>query len=91
MKDMQFNLNEIVKVKLTDVGKKIFYELDKNFNWKISEIVDTSIYSNRIDNDGYVDMQMWEVMHLFGNHMKLGMDLPIEMNVILKSHNIKED
>ena len=89
MKDVQFNLNNIVKVKLTDIGRNIFYELDRTIDKRVIKIVGEHMYSKRIDNDGCVNMQMWEVMKVFGNHMALAMDSPIEMNVIIK--DIKED
>jgi hypothetical protein len=87
MKDVQFNLNDIVIVKLTDIGKKIFLDLDRNVDKRIIKIVGNNIYSKRIDNDGCVNMQMWEVMKVFGNHMALAMDSPIEMNVIIKTQS----
>jgi hypothetical protein len=88
---VKFNMNDIVRVKLTDKGKEIFLNLDKKIDKRIVDIIGFNVYGWRIKEDGYVDMQMWEFMQVFGNHMKLGNDLPVEMDIILRSEDIKEE
>ena len=58
---MKINLNEIVKVKLTDCGKKIFY-----MHYSNSKIVLEK------DKEGYSEFQLWELMNIFGEYMGLG-------------------
>jgi hypothetical protein len=93
MKDkyVKFNMNNRVKVKLTDKGKTIFSELDKKVDKHIVDIIGQNVYSSRISEKGYVVMQMWEFIEVFGQYMYLGVDLPVEMDIILRSEDVKEE
>ena len=58
------NLNEIVKVKLTDYGKEIFY---KHYEGSIGPRAILNL-----DQDGYSEFQLWQLMNIFGAYMNLG-------------------
>ena len=64
---MLVNINNIVKVRLNDFGKKIHNE--KYF------------YPARVDEQGYTSYQLWSFAHVFGPYLVLGMDLPFEAEV----------
>lgn len=75
----ELSLNSEVIVKLTDYGKEIL---------KSQGILNTI----RIDENGYADFQMWELMHYFGSHMFIGdTKLPFEQNsIIIPDENLVE-
>ena len=65
------NLNDVVKVKLTDYGKDVFRHQHDDLNeyltrkgkksFGLSEPVD--------DEEGYTEMQLWHFMQVFGEHI----------------------
>lgn len=87
MKTIEINLNETIRVKLTDLGKDIYYhqldELLKALKGRgISSIQPTM---PQVDADGFTSMQLWRFIELYGSH--IGMAKP---NVI-KPFNIYYD
>lgn len=68
------NLNEYIKVKLTDKGKEIY----RNY-WNY--IDDEYVPKLNVDEEGYCKFQLWEFMHIFGEHFHMGGGLPCETNV----------
>ena len=67
------NLNEPIKVKLTDWGKEIYYHQYDRTN----QIAGREICKPRFpkeDENGYTEFQLWHFMELYGKHM--GMTLP---------------
>lgn len=65
------NLNDSIKVKLTDYGKEIYanrYEaINKTYGKKV--IKDTK---PRVDAEGYSFFQLWDFMNVFGEFMYMG-------------------
>lgn len=67
------NLNEPIKVKLTEWGKEIFYHQYDRANEIIGrEVCKPSLPKE--DENGYTEFQLWEFIELYGTHM--GMTLP---------------
>ena len=69
MKYIDFNINETVLVKLTDLGYQRLaylhnYVFDKTPNW---DKRDATYYEKRADANGYTSFQMWEFMKKFGS------------------------
>ena len=64
------NLNEYIKVKLTDKGKEIY----RNYWHEYAPTLD-------IDEEGYCKFQLWEFMRIFGEHFHMSGGLPCETNV----------
>jgi hypothetical protein len=65
---IKINLNETVKVKLTDLGKDIYYHQFDDLN----ECYGRQIVKPRFpkcDDEGYTKFQLWEFMELYGEHM----------------------
>lgn len=63
---MRLNLNETVKVKLTERGKKIYRE-------HFSPLPDGFEQPEpRIDEDGFTEIQLWVFMAMFGKSMSIG-------------------
>ena len=70
---MKINLNESVKVKLTDWGKEIFYHQYDRVNKVVGREVCKPIYPKE-DENGYTEFQLWCFMELYGEH--IGITLP---------------
>ena len=75
-----FNINEIVKVKLTQKGKLIYsehqIEIQKRFNRDKIKI-DLPLNA-KIDNEGFSSFQLWRFMEIFGSHIYCGAEPIIE-------------
>lgn len=70
---IRINLNEPIKVKLTDWGKEIYYHQYDSINQIYGrEICKPSLPKE--DENGYVKFQLWCFMELYGMH--IGMTLP---------------
>lgn len=72
---MKFNVNNHVKVKLTEVGKKHAKEkylklFNYNPPYEYSEPTE--------DVDGYSEWQLWELMATFGDILYNGCKIPFE-------------
>lgn len=70
---IRINLNEWIKVKLTDWGKEIYYhQYDR-----INQIAGRKVCEPRfpkVDGNGYTKFQLWCFIELYGEHM--GLTLP---------------
>ena len=75
-----FNINEFVKVKLTQKGKLVYLEhqieIQKRFNRdRIKIDVPLNV---EVDDEGFSSFQLWEFMNIFGSHMYCGSEPVIE-------------
>lgn len=69
---MKININDTVRVKLTDTGRAMLVEQDMRA-YKLPEA------------DGYTEFHLWELMQVFGSAMFHGNpNLPFETNMELK-------
>lgn len=84
---VKINLNEFVKVKLTDLGKEIYYHRHDALNEYLKKIGAKPIEPHfpKEDEEGYTKFQLWNFMEIYGKH--LGMAKP---NVILPLEIIAE-
>ena len=80
MKEVSFNLNHYVKVKLTERGVNI---LRKNYNKLPHELTEKYPFQIKLTGDGYYKNQMWQIMQDFGEYIGMGMDTPFETEIIL--------
>lgn len=71
--DMRLNLNDEIKVKLTEHGKDIYYHQYDRLNTAFGREVCKPKYP-KVDENGYTTFQLWCFMELYGVHM--GMTLP---------------
>ena len=70
---IRINLNDPIKVKLTDWGKEIYYhQYDKTNQIAGREICKPKFPKE--DENGYTEFQLWCFIELYGEHM--GMTLP---------------
>ena len=80
MKFAESNLNNYIKVKLTEYGRKIYR----------SSFVTLGLPEPRIniDEDGYTRFQIHDFVHVFGKYVCIGNDLPCEPNIQIE---VKEE
>lgn len=79
----KFNINDFIKVKLTEYGKKIYEHRYDEMIRKYPHL--RSILSNpelKVDKDGYSEFQLHEFMDCFGSYMYNGAPQIIENNEI---------
>ena len=70
---VRINLNELIKVKLTDWGKEIYYHQYDRTNQIVGRKVCKPMFPKE-DENGYTEFQLWYFIELYGEHM--GMTLP---------------
>jgi hypothetical protein len=72
---IQGNFNDKIWVRLTETGKKILK--DSNEKWKVPN--PDFIY---IEELGYNEFHLWELMQIFGEHVGQGFDDVFEKSII---------
>ena len=86
----KLNINNYIKVKLTDKGKDIFYHQFDELNKFYGKEMVKSKYPE-VDDDGFTEIQMWHFMNIYGPHMFNGMKMVIENNNIYIDESYLED
>ena len=78
MNDIVVNLNDFVRFKLTDYGKRVYKD------W----FIDLHIEPLKLNTDkhGYAEMQLWQFIEIFGPHIHIW-----EKNVIEPLELVFED
>lgn len=71
---MKFNVNNYVKVKLTERGKAIMKK-------------EGVLREYKADKDGFSKWQLWELMRVFGNYLFNGCEIPFEMEIEISENN----
>ena len=87
MKEYQdFNINNYVKVKLTEKGKYIYYHQFDDINECRQKIGCKPLnpLELKYDDEGYVEIQMWHLMEIFGEHLYNGCEIPFNTTIKLK-------
>ena len=85
------NLNSLIKVKLTPKGVDIFYHQNDELNKRIKEYGGKQLEPRmpKIDSEGYTEFQLWDFMHIYGEHMKMGLDTVIKpLNIYIKDEDV---
>ena len=72
-KPTKINLNDTIKVKLTDYGKEIYYhqfdELNNCFKRKGCKLIEPKM--PEVDKEGKTRFQLWSFMEMYGNYIGL--------------------
>lgn len=84
--EVKVNINEFIKVKLTDHGKDIYEHsndslMAKPENEKIKKWL--TPLPLEYDDEGYVQFELWKFMEIFGKHMWNGAPQIIKNNNII--------
>ena len=77
MSEVRINLNEVVKVKLTDLGKDIYYHQFDELNRRYGRIVCKPSFPKE-DAEGYAEFQLWNFMEIYGEHFGMAKPNVIE-------------
>lgn len=69
-KPMKLNINDRVRVRLTEAGRKHLKTLN-----------DKNPYKIRVKGDlyGWSEWHLWELMQIFGSEIYMGCDVPFEV------------
>lgn len=83
-KTIKINLNDSVKVKLTDAGKDIFYHQNDELNEAIRQIGGRPVAARmpEVDADGYTSFQLHTLMEIYGPHIAMWKELPFATNML---------
>ena len=78
--NIKINLNDVVRFKLTDHGKDIYFHQYDELNEFLKEKGAEPIGSRypKEDEEGYSKMQLWQFIELYGNHMGMAKPNVIE-------------
>ena len=81
----KWNLNDLVKVKLTAYGVKVHF----NYYNAINEAHDRTIIPPaqcmpNIDGNGYTTYQLWDFINIFGSSIHMGMQNVIDPIEIIR-------
>jgi hypothetical protein len=81
---MKFNINECVRIRLTDKGREIHKAA-----FAVVERITGRYTAPKEDSGGWCEMQLWTVMELFGPHIYMGCENPFEteIDILIKSEN----
>ena len=87
----QLNLNSIIKVKLTDRGKDIFYHQYDELNSRNIGVPPITPRFPDVDSEGYSTFQLWDFMHVYGKHMMLGLPEVIKpLNIYIQDEDLED-
>lgn len=82
MKEIEFNINYDVKIKLTQTGLDILRAIHDDLDSRTS--MKTMYYPPTVDMDGFTTMQLSSVMHDFGPGVFMGArELPFATEIKL--------
>ena len=79
---IELNVNEYVKVKLTDIGKK---ELKRQYDEFVASFPSyrSEFKLPKEDDDGFSTWQLHSLMNTFGHMMSVGFDIPFERTILI--------
>ena len=88
----KLNLNSIIRVKLTDYGKDIYYHQFDDLNEWIGNRGGTPLKRHypEIDDSGYSKFQLWQFMQLYGSYMELAAPNVVEpLNIYINDDELE--
>lgn len=82
------NLNDTIKVKLTDHGKDIFYH-------RMDDLIERGVKLTpkmpKVDADGYTTFQLWDFIQLYGEYIGMALPNVIEpIDIVIEGKNLRE-
>lgn len=82
------NVNEMVKVKLTEKGLDIYWEYNRDMPEQLKPSINE--LRRRADKEGYHSFQIWKLMNIFGASIGISFDLPFETNMLIDENILNE-
>ena len=81
MMEVKINLNEKVKFKLSERGKEIYRHRYDGYGFEYNR-------EPELDDNGYMEMQLWMFMQIFGEHMIMGISEVLDpLEIIYESES----
>lgn len=80
-----FNLNQMVKVKLSDEGVEIMRKRHDDLHDRVKARNGKGInpFKLKLDEEGYTPFIGWEFIQIFGEHTSIGFEPPFDLNIKL--------
>lgn len=78
---MPFNINDYVRVRLTDFGRKVHRERFRKLNAQIPLHADLKYTPPKEDENGWSEWQMWCLIDTFGEHVGMCKEQPFETGI----------
>jgi len=88
---MTFNINDNVKVRLTELGRKI---LDDRYDEHVKKFPATKQlgrHDPKDDSDGWSEWQLWEIMAIFGEHIGNGFPLAFDTDIRIDDKDLHSE
>ena len=82
------NLNNCIKVKLTEKGKEIYRN---RFDEDDVKELGIEYCEPKVDEEGYTEFQMWDFIRIFGKHFHILGDNPCETNCLVQVKNDEDN
>lgn len=82
---IDFNVNDYVYVKLTDVGLRILKENYNELNKFVNGFLD-DYQPPKEDIDGWSRWQLWSLMEKLGNKCGSGVEIPFETTIRIENN-----
>ena len=83
------NLNDTVRVRLTDVGLEEYRRQAELFNVAMTEGRPQFPTTPKLDQDGFYCTQLWDLIRTFGHLVGMGSPLPFETRIELNADSIR--
>jgi len=81
VKRIPFNINDQIRVKLTDHGRKIHREQFEELRAFCKKTSEWKYVPPAEDENGWSSWQLWCLIDLFGAHVGMGCQSPFETNI----------
>jgi len=87
--NVKVNINDYVKIKLNETGEEILREYGAKRREQLIKLgVEPTVQAEAVkDAEGYTLMQLWDVMHIFGDKLRTATRVPFDINIIV---NVQE-
>jgi len=98
MEHIKFNINNVVLVKLADLGYQRLADLWNNFLLENPQAAQTlggvrsaQYYKDAADENGYTRFQAWDFMAKFGQVLYMGGPQYFDMNILIYKKHLLEN
>lgn len=84
-KEIKFNVNDYVHIKLTPLGKKVYlghYNEYRELSYQ--PLMKRMPKYTKSEKKGYHKFQLWEIMQIFGEIIYNGCKMPFKTEIILQ-------
>lgn len=87
-----FNVNENIRVRLTDLGYKRLSERSAYIASNVPNLkkLEVAHFKKQADKDGYTTFQMWDFMHAFGEVSGLCIPQHYHLDILMDDKNLSD-